>query len=629
MLDLDIIRQLLSIQTENSHSNSQHKMFSSNLARARIPVLRPRRPPSVNGILPRPRPFTQNTKLLLVTRHNLRPQLPYLSQPYAIRRLSPFDQQILRLLSTETKRYVKDQVWLATRWTAIGWAFIILAGISYFGIQIEIDERKNPTPAEWSFWTKNCVRGARAAKEDRGGTGIVDWAIVGSNYLGALERLESGKDGKGAVEQADGEGIDIPDVGKAGLDVTEKSWEWRAGYVEVIMGCAEAAEHLNDMVLDITRGFVFPKEIVVGPSNPDPRPPAPYMGAAPLEENVKRAFDAPETFYMRILTGKGFSTKERLEAAWKFATWLEHTGLTDSAEEMYKWGIDIAKAATPAPDAVLDPKTLVVRETHSRTTAAGADAAAATPNILAAITKLATHRARNGDVASSLPILLSVLRAHHTAPVTAFPAKRRPLHKQSEAGSDLDAAVSIITGLFTAPVFPAEPASGDSPLVRESAQSTCEEAELMMYVGEILFATSPASSAGLSWTKQATQIAEASLDSAGGKGQPLMSAEERQKCKSCLRAGVANWESMLLQLASQGASVSDREGPRSAGWLEWRGWFGGGGGVKGKVLDEASEGVLEVEMQQVERLKQRIAKEMMGEDIFKHRGAGGGGVWVG
>ena len=201
MLDLDIIRQLLSIQTENSHSNSQHTMFSSNLARARIPVLRPRRPPSVNDILPRPRPFTQNTKLLLVTRHNLRPQLPYLSQPYAIRRLSPFDQQILRLLSTETKRYVKDQVWLATRWTAIGWAFVILAGISYFGIQIEIDERKNPTPAEWTFWTKNCVRGARAAKEDRGGVGIVDWAIVGANYLGALERLE------GAVHQAEPGGL--------------------------------------------------------------------------------------------------------------------------------------------------------------------------------------------------------------------------------------------------------------------------------------------------------------------------------------------------------------------------------------------------------------------------------------
>jgi hypothetical protein len=604
-------------------------MFSSTIAGSRIPVLRPRRPPSVQGLLPRPRPFTQNTKLLLLTRHNLRPQLPYLSQPHFARRPSPFDQQILRLLSTETKTYVKDQAWLAFRWTAIGWTFLVLAGISYFGIQIEIDERKNPTPAEWSFWTKNCMRGARAAKEDRGGIGIIDWAMVGSSYLGALERLESGKDGEGVKEQADGEGIIIPDVGKAGPDVTEKSWEWRAGYFEAIMGCAEAAEHLNDMVLDTTRGYVYPKEIVIGPSNPDPRPPAPYMGAAPLEENTKRAFEPPETFYMRILTSTGFSTKQRMEAAWKYATWLEHTGLNESAEEMYRWGIDIAKSALPAPDAVLDPKTLVVRETHSRTTASGADASAVTPNVLSAITRLATHRARNGDVASALPILLSVLRAHHTAPVTPNPIRRRQKPHQSEAGSDLDSAVSLIVSLFSAPVFPPQPPSGDTPLLRETPKPTCEEAELMMYVGEILFATSPSSSAGLTWTKEATEIAVANLDAGGGKGQPLLTTEERQKCKSCLRAGVANWESMLLQLASQNVDLRTREGPQSAGWFEWRGWFGGSGGVKGEVLDEVRESVLEVEMQRVEKLKERIAKEIIGEDIFKHRGSGGGGVWVG
>lgn len=332
---------------------------------------------------------------------------------------------------------------------------------------------------------------------------------------------------------------------------------------------------------------------------------------------------------MRILTGKGFSTKQRLEATWRFATWLEHTGLTESAEEMYKWGIDIAKSAVPAPDAVLDPKSFTVRETHSQITASGSDAAAATPNILSAVTRLATHRARNGDVASALPILLSVLRAHHTAPVTTTPAKRRPLRQQFEGGSDLDSAVSMITSIFTAPVFPQPPPSGDAPLLRESAQPTCEEAELMMYVGEILFATSPASSAGLSWTKQATEIAEANLDANGGKGQILLSPEERQKCKSCMRAGVANWENMLLELASRETDVRGREGGQNSGWFEWRGWFGKSGGVKGEVLDEARMGVLEVEMQRVEKLKERIAKEMIGEDLFKHRGAGGGGVWIG
>jgi hypothetical protein len=51
--------------------------------------------------------------------------------------------------------------------------------------------------------------------------------------------------------------------------------------------------------------------------------------------------------------------------------------------------------------------------------------------------------------------------------------------------------------------------------------------------------------------------------------------------------------------------------------------------VKGEVLDEARESVLEAEMQRVEKLKERISKEMIGEDMFKYRGSGGGGVWVG
>ena len=336
-------------------------MFSKTIAGSQLSALRPRRPPSLRVALPRPRPFTQNSRLLLTTRNSLRPQLPYLSQPHLARRPSPFDQQVLRLLSTETKRYVKDQVWLATRWTAIGWTFFILASISYFGIQIEIDERKNPTPAEWTFWTKHFVRKARAAREDSEAIGIIDWAVVGSKYLGALRRLEGETDGKGVKEQADGEGIIIPDVGKAGLDITEKSWEWRAGYFEAIMGCGEAAEHLTEMVLDKTRNICYPKEVVIGPSNPDPRPPAPYMGAAPLEENTVKAFEAPETVYMRVLTGKGFTTKQRLDAAWRYAAWLQHSGLNDSAEEMFMWALDIAKEPLPAPEAVLDPKTLTVK----------------------------------------------------------------------------------------------------------------------------------------------------------------------------------------------------------------------------------------------------------------------------
>ncbi|KAI3478644.1 hypothetical protein L1887_59356 [Cichorium endivia] len=452
-------------------------MLSRTAAGSRLPALRPRRPPSANGALPRPRPFTQHSKLQLVTRHSLRPQLPYLSQPHLVRRLSPLDQQVLRLLSTETKRYVKDQTWLALRWTAIGWTFLILAGISMFGIQIELDERKNPTPTEWTFWTKHYLRSARGSKEDRAGVGIVDWARVASSYLNALGRLEGEQDGKDVMEQADGEGIVIPDVGKA---ERRRNVQMGSRHREI--------------------GHVQPRF--------DPR----------LQDLPPR----------RPKLQSRSSPRRR------------------SAHAQHSLSPDQTGALT-----LLD--------------------AATSPTVYPSSSPSSEPTARHPS--------------HPTRTSAAHPPPK------PEGGSDIDAAVSMITSLFTAPVFPPEPPSGDRPVVRETPLPTCEEGELMLYIGEILFATSPASTEGLSWTKQAT---------------------------------------MLLRLAEKNVDVQSREGGQSAGWLEWRGWFGGGGSaVKGKTLEEARMGVLESEMQEVEKLKEKIAKEVMVEDIYKHRGSGGGGVWVG
>lgn len=591
--------------------------------------MRPRRPPSANSILPGPRPFTQNTKLQLLTRQSLRPQLPYLSQPHITRRLSPLDQQVLRLLSTETKSYVKEQTWLAFRWTVIGWTIFFLGSISWLGIQMELEEHKNPTPAEWSFWTKVYMRGARNEREDRDGIGMVIWHDVGLSYLAALKRLSSGEpDGKDVIEQADGEGIVIPDVGKAGPDISAKSWQWRSGYFECLMGCAEAAEHLTDYVEDTTNHRAYPKEVVIGPSNPDPRPPPRWMGEPPLEENCVKAYDAPETFYMRVLTGKGFTTKQRLEAAWKYATWLEKSDLNESAAEMYKWAVDIAKSSVSDPDSIVDSQTFLLKGPNDKSTSTSSTAAP-TANILSALTKLGAHTARTGDVATALPILLSVLKAHHAAPMSTNQIKRRRPSPKVEGGSDIDSAVAIITSLFTAPVFPPDPPSGDTPILRESPLPTCEESELMLYIGEILFATSGEVAAGLSWTKQATQIAEANLDASAGKGKLDLTTEEKLQCKECFSAGVSNWETMLLQLASNNVDLQGREGGQNAGWFEWRGWFGGGGGVKGKTLEEARMGVIEAEMQEVQRCKDKIAKEKIDDDIYKHRGAAPSGVWLG
>ena len=86
---------------------------------------------------------------------------------------------------------------------------------------------------------------------------------------------------------------------------------------------------------------------------------------------------------------------------------------------------------------------------------------------------------------------------------------------------------------------------------------------------------------------------------------------ERDKCKQCLLTGVQNWEVMLRRLSSQQQTTAAREGSRDAGWLEWRGWFGKDGGVKGSVLDQAAAGAVAEELKVVEGLRARILKERM------------------
>ncbi|KAK4543366.1 hypothetical protein LTR36_005509 [Oleoguttula mirabilis] len=607
-------------------------MFSRRLATSRIPLARPLRPPNIPfQPKPQPRLFTQHTQLLLIAHRATRPQLPYLAQPAFRVQTGGFlgpNPQLARLLSTENRRYVGEQLYLAVKWTLIGWTFLILGGVAFVGFSIEVEERRQPTPDEWRFWTRWNLRGARAAlRVGEGGEGTVDWAAVGSALRKCLAGLEDrSAEGQGLVEQEEG-GIFIPGVGRAGFDISGKSWPWRAGYFEVIMGCAAAAERLDGMVVDKTRGLVFAKEVVIGPSNPDPRPVPPYMAAAPKEEDCRRPFAAPETYYMRVLTSKGFTTRQKLDAALAYANWLEFKGLDDSAEEMYQWGVDIAKVGLPLatdPDDVLDSKTSVLKSN-------GEAASTTTPNLLRATTSLAIHHARTANLSAALPILLSILRARRSAPVSPLQSPQTTLPAQDEAAktTDIDATLSFFRKVFRPPQYPPPPATGDEPLVRPSAKPTCEESELMLYIGEILFTSSPsASEEGMGWTRQAVTIAEANLQS-GILATTDGREEQAAKCKQCLMTGVANWETMLRRVASQQGHAADREGGRDAGFFEWRGWFGGDGGTKGKTLEELRTGVAEEELRVVERLKERIVREGIGEEMAKAKGTQAGTVWIG
>lgn len=501
---------------------------------------------------------------------------------------------------------------------------------------MESEERENPTPNEWGWMTRQRLRTSREemAAIEMGRKPVIDWPLVGSAAKDALARLEDhDRDGRGLLsqgEETDGEGgILIPDVGRAGFDISSKSWEWRAGYHEVLMKCATAAEHLENMVLDKKRDKFYPKDCVVGPSYPDPRPVPHYFKdtVPPREEDCVPFYERPEAFYMRILTTKGFDTRQKLEAVEGYANYLSYKGLNESAEEMYRWGVDIAKAALPGEygtaDAVIDAKTNVLTEKAKQQ---------GTDNLLRAATGLATHFARTGDTASALPILLSVLRARRAAPLElepAFPMDFGPAKPETDIGAVIDFFKRVLKPVS----FPPPPPSGDLPLARYSEQPTCEEGELMVYVGEIIFAAAAAGgkaeqerrTEGIGWTRQGAMAAgmnlkqrhERTMEKLDAGARERMKAENK-RCKECFLTGVRNWETMLKLVASQRISNKGREGGEGKG-VSWLGWGR-------ETLEERSVEDLEGELMEVERMKERILREGIEEDLRKVMPSG---PWMG
>jgi hypothetical protein len=176
-----------------------------------------------------------------------------------------------RLLSTESRTALID----FTRQTSKSILFFgtigVLGIIAMFGWHMDSEERKNPTPGEWGWWCRELLRKSREemVKVEEGKSPITDWPLVGSALKEVVKRLEDNKqEGKGLVLQDDGEGILVPGVGKAGFDISAMSREWRDGYHEVLMKSAEAAEHLENTVLDKRRDYFYPRVSEMSPTIP-------------------------------------------------------------------------------------------------------------------------------------------------------------------------------------------------------------------------------------------------------------------------------------------------------------------------------------------------------------------------
>jgi hypothetical protein len=482
----------------------------------RILFLRPLRPPN--------RFFTHLPRS--------RPQLPFLSQP----------KKQVRFLTTERKQWLKGEIQRAGKYTVVLWAGSILLFTIAFGVQQEWLERKFPSPHEWSWVTRKNYRSARW-NEDHGdeeeGGGPVDWARTGGAYRDLLKRLEDPAVDGARLEDRDEGGILVAGIGRTGYDITKKPEPWRRGYYEVLMGAARAAEHLDGWVRDRTRNKAFPANVVIGPSYPNPRPVPPGALSAPREEDCEAAFEPPETYYIRILTTQGFTEKQKLDAALGYATWLDYKGAPESAADMYKWALDIAASSSPHPEKVFDTTGTI-----------NPNGGPISSNILAATTALAIHNARNANLSTALPLFLSVLRSRKSLP--AEKSMKQPALISEDENSQTSTGIlsnlrTFVSHTLAPPKYPPPPPDGTSPPPRD-AKSRCEEAALMTYIGEILYAgTSEASGRedGLAWTREAVDIAEEEL-----RGKAV-SKEAKDTCKQCLETGLSNWAKMVARLARE------------------------------------------------------------------------------
>jgi hypothetical protein len=449
------------------------------------------------------------------------------------------------------------------------------------GVQHEWLERRFPSPHEWWLITRMNFRSMvwEESRADDDGE-LVNWLLVALSYRNILRRLEdSNIDGAGLKEQDDG-GILVAGVGRTGYDITEKSEPWRRGYHKVLMGCARAAEQVDGWVKDKTRDIAFPANVVRGPSNPKPHPIQPGSPPAPKEEDCEPAFDTPETYYMRILTTRGFTARQKLEAALGQASWLEYKGAPGAALEMYKWALDIATAASPNRESLFD--SLGAINTNSGPVSS---------NVLTATTALAVHHARTSNLSTALPMLLSVLRARRSlAPENTTMPSTLTSGTNDEQDSFIARAAHFVRQTLTPPKYPPPPDDGSSPPTRD-AKERCEEAAVMAYIGEILYASSlddaeasPPSSIsrasredGLAWTREAVDVAEEELR--GKSSQSQRDEEAATTCRQCLKTGLENWATMVSRLAQE--ERESRERGRNLSQSKISAWLGMSGGSEG------------------------------------------------
>ncbi|KAJ6157361.1 hypothetical protein N7470_004953 [Penicillium chermesinum] len=349
------------------------------------------------------------------------------------------------------------------------------------------------------------------------------------------------------------------------------------------MGAAKAAENLDGWLTDRKEKISAPAEYVVGPSNPRPKPMPTNQKKVLHEENCEAASPPPETYYMKVLTTKGFDTRQKLDAALAYADWLDFKGLSSTASDMYAWAMDIAVAGYQGDASkVVDPKTGVLKF---------ADTNWASENILRVSTALAVHKARQHDLASALSIFTSALSVRRSLESLPGPEPSpRPITPPKRTNDIFKHVFESLQNFLIPAEYPPPLPSGDTPALH-TTNLQCEIAGLMTYIGEIIHATScrePGLSRerGLGWTRDAVLIAEKHMKRCSSPAD----RDARQQCAQCIKVGLENWKSMVSFLLNQ-ARREEAEAIEKAG----KAWWGGQSAAQAKANE-----VLKLESEEAE-----------------------------
>ena len=564
--------RLLTTQSVGRPQDYREEMRSRTRLPRTLPLPPSSKQPAVRPRSRQTRVFTSSPRTPIGSQ-TTRPQLPFLYTTAT--RPSPWSsthlrQHFTRLVSTESRDYYRRRISRGLRIGLSFYAILVLLQVIRLGLYQEGIEQRWPTPAEWSWKSRWCLRSATALMhpEDIGKL-MTNWPMVAGYLRELVEILDS-----------DPEVVVDDDEATGTRDVRAKSPAWRQGYFQALLGAAKAAENLDGWVTDRRQKISAPREYMVGPSNPRPTPMPAGQKKVPREEDCEPASESPAVFYTRILTAQGLGVGQRVDAALAYADWLAYMGLPETEMDMYQWALDIAVEAN-ATDKLVDRRGVI-----STTTTPPSE------NLLRVSTAMGVHHAKRGDLSTALSVFTSVLRARDSSPV------RQDVQTPSTATATATASTRTGTGPISALTTLRNMFFGGqspSPRVDETQRDGdhhCATAALKTYIGEILYATSSRES-GVAWTRDAVETAESRLVSLSSSSDD----NDKEACSDCLKLALQNWQTMLEQLIAR-AQADDLASKN--GWFSRLGSRGDGhGDTTEKQRWEAEREVLEHKIRRV------------------------------